>query len=130
MNIKYLNLLNNTFYNRSLIGGASSSSSTSTTNSSSKFILLSCPEFNETINTIITLDTNDKDLITRKENELKSNSIETINSGDYERFLEDIGQNLDDILEKENKEIEERNKQSASQQTLKTRLTSEKIIAL
>jgi hypothetical protein len=62
MNIKYLNILDNTFDNRSLaslIGGASSA-----TNSSSKYILLSCPEFEDTVNNIINLDGGD--VITQK----------------------------------------------------------------
>ena len=132
MNIKYLNLLNNTFDNRSLaeslIGGASSTSSTNT-NSSCKYIVLSCPEFNDTVNSIITLDSNGENLITVKEEELKNSSMTTTNS-DYEQFLEDIGHNLDDILEKENKIIEDSNKESAAEPKLKTRVTSADIDTL
>jgi len=85
MDIKYLNLLNNTFYNTYLIGGASSTSS-SNNSSSSKYILLSCPEFNETVNKIITLDSKNTDIISRTENDLQSTSMTTTND-DYERFL-------------------------------------------
>jgi phosphoribosylpyrophosphate synthetase len=128
MDIKYLNLLNNTFYNTYLIGGASSTSS-SNNSSSSKYILLSCPEFNETVNKIITLDSKNTDIISRTENDLQSTSMTTTND-DYERFLEDIGHNLDDMLDKENKKIEDSNKVSAATTQLKNRKTSDSITAL
>lgn len=126
MDIKYLNLLNNTIDNRSLIGGSSSTSS-SNSSSSNKFILLSCPEFNETVNKIITLDSNDTDIISRTENELQSTSM---TNGDYEQFLEDIGHNLDDMLDKENKIIKDSNEESSAALELKTRVTSNSITTL
>ena len=131
MNIKYLNILDNTFDNRSLaslIGGASSA-----TNSSSKYILLSCPEFEDTVNSIINLDGGN---VTKKENEIyldyldylefqnsqnsqnKKLSLSSFNlslknpdelNKEYERFLDDIGLNLNNKLKEDNKKIKKEN---------------------
>ena len=113
MDIKYLNILNNTFDNKSfasLIGGASS-----TTNSSSKYILLSCPEFEDTVNKIINLDGGN--VISAEQNLIDSLNNTTIFSfislskkqndlnKDYERFLDDIGLNLNNKLKEDNKKI-------------------------
>ena len=119
MNIKYLNILDNTFDNRSLaslIGGASS-----TTNFSSKYILLSCPEFEDTVNSIIHLDggnviSAEKDLIDSLNNLNNLNKKSSLTSffslstpndlnDDYERFLDDIGLNLNNKLKEDNKKI-------------------------
>lgn len=114
MNIKYLNILDNTF-NTSLIGGAYKTGGSSNisgltnisglsniiTSNKDNYILLSCPEFNETVNSIIELDAK-SNIIKSTEDDLKSKCI---TNDDYEQFLEDIGHNLDDILEKEKKEL-------------------------
>jgi phosphoribosylpyrophosphate synthetase len=128
MDIKYLNILDNTFDNgslASLIGGASS-----TTNFSSKYILLSCPEFEDTVNSIINLDGGN---VTKKENEIyldyldslefqnsqnKKLSLSSFNlslknpdelNKEYERFLDDIGLNLNNKLKEDNKKIKKEN---------------------
>jgi len=121
MNIKYLNILDNTFDNKSLIGGSKSNINFD------KYILLSCPEFEDTVNNIINLDGGDvtkeeKDLIDSLNNlnninktslTLSSFNLSSKNSDElnkeYERFLDDIGLNLNNKLKEDNKPIKKYN---------------------